>query len=412
MRSVLLCGCFVVAVCLLSAFPAMLVAGGVDSLLHHSLAGGMVHRAYSLPALSAFPGDRLPFTNISYNRSDGLFLGIGSDKRLALRFLDSSGLAHISLGYSFGSHYWQAAAGLAYRTGERSTAAVIGSEYYHHTDSHDGWKIASWENSLHAFFAREDYMTWFRRTGSRLYVEQFFSRDLSAVAVFATDRYTSIERTVSWSLFGGDKVFPENPVFPMTDLRTLTVAVRYDGLPALPRAGSGVRVSVQAEKGWQDLSYERWLAEVVVHSLVAPDLTLNTRVRCGSVTGDSFAPKMFAIGGAGTLPGHALNEYEGNRMALWNTELLLHGTAFMGGQVGTSVSLILFCDIGYAAYVAESDMLWKGILPDETGQWKSDVGLALGSANGRIRIGAAWRTDRKESPAIVLRFSPSLPAAR
>ncbi len=413
-----LCSCLVLSFWFLSAFPAALAASdpvatvtsAADSI--GSIVAGVISQSASFPPLSAFPGDRLSFANISYNRVDGLFLGIGSDKRQALRLLDTSLLAHISLGYSFGSHYWQATAGLARRFGARDGATIVGGEYYYYTDSHDGWKIPTWENSLHAFFAREDYLSWFRRVGFSLYAEQFFSRDVSAIMQFAADRYEPLERTVSWSLFGGDKTFSENPSFGRADIRALTLAFRYNGMPKLPRAGSGIRVAVQGEKAWNGLSYERWLAEAVWHCPIAPIGAINSRVRCGSLTGNSFAPKVFTIGGTGSLLGFALHEYEGNRMMVWNTELLLYGTALTSSRIGASMSVILSCDIGYTAFVPESEALWQSLLPGKIGQMKSGVGIAIGSANGRLRVGAAWRTDRKESPSIVVRFSPSIEVAK
>lgn len=365
-----------------------------------------LHESASFPSFSTFPGDNTPYQVLRYNRVDGVYIGPGSDKRAALR-LDSSVLVHAGFGYAWGTHYWQVFGGIDKRFGEREYATVVGIEGHYSTDTHDAWKIPVWENTLHALFAREDYLNWFRRGGWSMRLEQRIAGNLALKAKAGQDRYEPLDRTVSWALFGGDKVFRENVDFKEGVVNTVVVSLGYDRMPRFPRARSGAGVVVQAELGRRDYTYERYLAEAVVHRPLGPVFTLNTRLRLGSVTGHGPAPKLFAIGGTGTLPGFRLNEFSGNRMALWNSELLLHASPFAPGRIASSISLILSCDIGRAASMPEGDAAFEGIFPERLDRWNMSVGAALGSANGVFRIGAAWRTDRAESPSVVVRLSSS-----
>lgn len=378
----------------------------VDSM--RALVVGAIGSAHSLPPILSFPGENISFNNIAYNRVDGLFVGVGSDKRYALRAFDTAVFGQFSLGYSLASHYWQVSAGAGVRFGR----AAVGAEIYKRTESHDTWKIPLWENSIGALLAREDYLTWYRRNGIGTYIEYTPKRHIALSGRVSFDRYEPLPRSVEWSLFGGDKVFPSNPEFTSVYVRALTFSAYYSGLSALPGI-PGVRAAFLSEYAtYGDKNYIRSAVDIAVHCPIQRFVIVNSRMRIGGTAGDVFAPKLFTLGGVGTLPGHRPNEYNGNRMFLWNTEFIVPCAILSGHRIASSFSIIVFCDIGHVAMASHNSAITQALFPVHLGEMQSDIGIALGSAHGRLRAGLAWRTDRAAAPSFVLRFSPAIELAR
>jgi len=130
------------------------------------------------------------------------------------------------------------------------------------------------------------------------------------------------------------------------------------------------------------------------------------------------AQRQFELGGPGTLPGFRYKEFAGSHMALVNTELIIR-SSIAGNARGwakgvlNNTNIILFFDAGAtneAASIVSRDVTngaFEAVFSDDMSfdTWKSDAGIALGSADGDFRIGAAWRLDRGESPNFIIRFS-------
>lgn len=368
---------------------------------------GYVLSSTSFPSLATAVGEHEVFENIRYNRVDGVFVGIGSARRLSLQ-VDSTVLVHMGAGYAFGSHYWQAEGGLGKRFGERDWATVVGVEGHHHTDTRDAWKMVGWENSLRAFVAGDDTRQYFQRTGWSVYAEQYVTRELLCRVQVGQEQYHSLPTSVTWSLFGGEDRFQTNAAVREGLANTAQLVLWFSSVPKLRRARAGIEVRAQAEMGRGDYSYERYSADVVWRQSFSAWGALNTRIRLGVVRGVSEALADFALGGSGSLPGYTWNESTGNRMGLWNTEVLLRGSAFSSGRIASSISLVVFTDVGFTTVAQSTALPFEQFFPTHLNQWMADVGVALGSRNGAVRIGAAWRTDTSAPPALVLRFSPTL----
>lgn len=350
-------------------------------------------------------GDGELFENIRYNRVDGLFIGLGSGRRLSLR-VDSTLLVHLGGGYALGSHYWQVAGGIGKRFGERDWATLVGVEGHHYTDTHDAWKVVGWENSLHAVVAGEDYRRYFRRTGWSAYAEQYIARTLWCSVRLGQEHYGALPTAVTWSLVGSENAFQANELVREGVVNTAVFSLSFSSVPRLRRVRTGVEARVQVEIGRRDYSYERYIAEVVWRHSILPIGALHTRLRLGSVRGASSALTDFALGGAGSLPGYVWHESMGNRMGLWNVELLLYGGAVASGRLASSVSLVLFADVGCTSVAhSRASPIDNFFSPDE--QWMADMGVALGSRNGAMRVGAAWRADKSSTPVLVVRLAPA-----
>lgn len=361
----------------------------------------------SFPSVTSLVGNGELFENIRYNRVDGLFLGLGSGRRLSLS-LDSTLLVHIGGGYAFGSHYWQVLGGVGKRFGARDWATIVGVEGHHYTDTREAWKIAGWENSLHAFIAGKDYRRYFQRAGWSVYAEQYIARNLWLSVRLGQERYHSLPTAITWSLLGGRDSFRANDAIREGLANTVCFSAVFSSVPKLRRALGGVELRAEAEIARRDYSYEQYTAEVVWRQPVSTWGAFTTCARIGSVRGVSEAVADFALGGVGSLPGYTWNESTGNRMGLWNAELLIRGGAFASGRIASSLSLILFANAGYAITAPSTALPFDQLLPEKSNQWMADIGAALGSRNGAIRIGAAWRTDRGAAPNLVVRLSPAL----
>lgn len=376
----------------------------------HASLSGTVERIFtsatSFRSSLSFMGDGESFENIHYNRVDGIFLGIGSERRLSLH-TDSTLLVHLGGGYAFGSHYWQVVGGLGKRFGERDWATLLGVEGHHYTDTHDAWKIVSWENSVRALVAGEDGRRYFRRTGWSIYAEQYIARTLWCSVRLGQDMYSSLPTAVTWSLFGNDDAFSANEAVREGVANRALFALSFSSVPKLRRARGEVEARVQVEVSRRDYLYERYIADVVWRQSIASFAAFHTRMRLGSVRGASSALTDFALGGIGSMPGYIWNESIGNRMGLWNVELLVRGGAVASGRLASSISLIFFADVGYTSIAQSNASPIKKLFPTDNQQWMTDVGVALGSRNGAIRIGAAWRTDKNTVPVLVVRLAPA-----
>lgn len=367
--------------------------------------GHSMGKAFSFPRFSTFPGETEPYNNIRYNLADGLFLGLGSDTRHAL-WLDSSLLVHGGFGYAFGSHYWQVFGGLDKRFGARETATLIGAEGHILTSSYDSWRSAAWENSLFSLVGGSDARNWFRRRGWSLHLEQYVHVGLSASVKYEQENYEFLPKD-GWTMFGGiglEAGYRKSPFFEQTQTRAVIAAVTYSAIPQLRRFLSGIRAHIQTEVGTHTDSYSRTLAEVVWHQPFWPALTLNARVRMGSATGDVIQPKLFTLGGQGTLPGFAWSEYIGNRMVLLNAEVLFHPAPFSLSRFWSNISFALLANAGYTSAQEAGASPLTGLLPNSLKNWHTDVGLGFGTRNGLVLVGGIWRTDTGQS-SFLIRYS-------
>ncbi len=359
----------------------------------------------SSSSINSFPGNSEEFSALRYNRVDGLFIGVGSDKRQVWsRYPDF--LSHFSVGYSFGSHYWQAQGGLAYQLGDPEGRTIVGAEAHRISDTHEAWKMTSGENTAHALLAREDYRNYFRRAGWSAYAEQHFAFGLSLSARYQQDRYESLPRSIDWSLFGGDKNFRDNPQFEAGTINSLIFALNIDGGERNEVEDNYWRAAVQTELGRNDYNFEQYLAEVA-HSHRIEFLTLRSRLRVGATTGEAPLPKLYALGGIGSLPGFNWNEFNGNRMALFSTELQFNELPDDVDWLTLGFQPIVFADAASITQSAAADGPFTKLLPERADDIKFSIGAGLASSDGAFRIGAAWRTDIAAAPNLVLRFTPA-----
>jgi outer membrane protein assembly factor BamA len=230
-----------------------------------------------------------------------------------------------------------------------------------------------------------------------------------------------MNRATNWSIFGGDKVFRVNPAINDGNVNSMVFSAGVTTLASLDTRDHGWDAQVQFEKAGDftagDFAFSQLLIDVRRYQPLGEHLNINLRVRGGMSDGLLPQQRAFELGGPGTLPGYRFKEFAGSSVALLNAEFIIRST-IAGNARGwarnllSNTNLILFADAGSTNAVAPivTRDVSNGALPAEFGDtftdnWKSDAGVAIGSANGDFRIGAAWRLDRSESPMLVLRFS-------
>ncbi len=367
---------------------------------------------------------RLHETFLRYNRVEGLYIGIAQPKRLywhSRPWLVSTG----SLGYGFANHTWRYSLGLYLPVYLEDQIIEIGGEGHSFTDSKDQWTFDRDENTLTAIVAREDFLDYFERRGYTVNASWYLrgENDLNIRASFgyAHDTYANMNRATNWSIFGGDKEFRRNPLINDGNVNSIVFSAGVSTLASLDERDRGWDAQLQFEKAGDfaggDFAFSQWLVDLRRYQPLSEHLNLNLRFR--GVMSDGTVPQQRAVelGGPGTLPGYRYKEFAGSNIALVNAEFIIRSTIVGNArgwarQVLSNTNIILFADAGTTnlpTMLVTRDVRNGAISEDSDSafrdEWKSDAGVAFGSANGDFRIGAAWRLDRSESPTFLIRLS-------
>ncbi|MFZ1731871.1 MAG: BamA/TamA family outer membrane protein [Bacteroidota bacterium] len=368
---------------------------------------------------------RLHETFLRYNRVEGLYIGLAQPKRLywhSRPWLVSTA----SLGYGFANHTWRYSLGLYLPIYFENQIVEFGAEGHSFTDSKDQWSFDRDENTLTSLIAREDFMDYFERRGFTASAAWYFRGEndlnLRASVGYAHDTYANMNRETNWSIFGGDKDFRVNPRINDGNINSIVVSAGMTTLATLDTRDHGWDVQVQFEKAGDvakgDFDFSQIVIDLRRYQPLGDHLNLNLRARRGKSDGTLPLQRAFELGGPGTLPGYRFKEFAGSNMALLNAELIIRSTIAGNAkgwarQVLSNTNIIFFADAGATdenvTRIVRSDVtngaFTSGFGDDLMSNWKSDAGVALGSADGNFRIGAAWRLDRSESPNFVIRFS-------
>jgi hypothetical protein len=366
---------------------------------------------------------RLPDGVFRYNRVEGLFLGVGSEKRYY--WDDGRALAaYGSAGYAFKVHRWWGTIGLSRQvalTDAPGHLLEVGVEAFDDPDSKDQWLIGSLENSLAAILMREDFRDLYERRGGAVHAGYYLRDDGlfgEGSVTYRIERQSSLESRVQWSIFGGDKWFRPNPPIDDGILRSIIV-----------RAGISTDVDARiARNGWDlvatgefagrglggDFGFEQYIVDIRRHLMLGEYDNIGLRLRVGTAHGILPLQRSYALGGLGTLPGFAFKEYTGvdgraNRMLLLNAEYIVNGGAlrdlsFWPRFLFRHINLFFFTDAGIVREESERTSPFQGFGGLTWHELRSDLGLGICSTNGHLRLGAAWRTDRAEAARLYLRI--------
>lgn len=355
-----------------------------------------------------------------YNRVEGIFLGIGSEKKYYWSG-DRTWNAYGSIGWGFKSHTWRGNLGLsrqfAYPTDNGTHLFELGAEGHSLTDTKDQWVIGQLENTLAAFLIHEDFRDYFERTGGSFYVAyysqiDYFKSELKAS--YISDEYDSLSNKVNWALFGGDKSFRPNPAVQPGAMRSILVTA---GLSTITKAGTGsegwsVYASGEfAKTSWGgDFDFDQYVLDVRRFQPISRYDNFNVRMRIGTAGGPLPQQKIYEIGGLGTLNAFPFKSAIGNRMVLVNAEYIIDGNFFSELDfwptwILHNFNFILLTDAGFTRPMAINDSPFDGFDGITWSEFKHDFGVAIGNPSGSFRIGVAWRTDAAKPAQFILRIT-------
>jgi len=241
-------------------------------------------------------------------------------------------------GYAFESERWRYEIGLE-QTLWRKKSLGIGGSFYRRLASGDDWYMSDRENLFFALTVTEDFKDYYEAEGAHIYTHVKPLKNLSFEAGYRYEETKWIRghRNI-WSLFGGDKIFPEN-------FETVDDAYREIGIHEInstvngmlyAHAGYDTRDSdepfdlsawtVSGDLEWSlpdldsDFDYRRYMIKARRYQRINRNIMLLlTGVYGGS---DGYLPmyKRFFLGGPGTLEGYARKEFMGSRFWMLKSE--------------------------------------------------------------------------------------------
>lgn len=365
---------------------------------------------------------------VRYNRVEGLYIGIAEAKKLY--WINQPALVGTgSLGYGFTSHTWRYSLGLYKPFYLENQIVEFGSEGHSLTDSKDQWIVGREENSLMAFFGREDFLDYFTRRGFSVSLGWYGRFDhgvqTRVTAAYQHDTYRNMEKGTDWSLFGGDKIFRVNPMINESNINSFFMTAGLSTVRKSSRQIEGwdmhaaYEVAGGATKG--DYNFTQIIFDARHYQPLWDFMNINLRARAGASSGSLPIQRTFEFGGISTLPGYRFKELRGSHILLGNAELIINSN-LMDRSRGwaswffNSINLILFSDFGITntpTYIVARDFtsgsmeanFLDGFTSLSNNSVKSDAGIAVSSADGDFRIGMAWRLDKPSSPNFILRFT-------
>ena len=355
-----------------------------------------------------------------YNRVEGLFLGLGTEKKYnwdGRREFNTYG----SVGWGFRSHTWRGNLGIARQfpvnIAEGDELFEIGVEGYSLTDSKDQWLIDVHENTAAALLIHEDFRDYFQRNGYSGHVAYYSQNDYLKTelkAAYLVDDYASLGNNTEWALFGGDKLFRPNPKINDGKMRSVLTSAGISTESKSARGPEGWSLFGSFEYGPKTLggafNFDQYVLDIRRFQPISSFDNLNIRVRAGTSDGTLPIQKSYDLGGLGTLNGFPFKVETGNRMVLVNAEYILNGSAlddldFWPSWLFRHVNLLFFSDAGFVRTAAQSDGPTKGFEKITWNEFKNDIGAGFSSRSGSFRIGIAWRTDVKAPARFVFRFT-------
>jgi cytoskeletal protein CcmA (bactofilin family) len=348
-----------------------------------------------------------------YNRVEGLFLGLGSQKKFYWDG-DKKITGFGSFGYGFAMHKWRLQLGLD-RQFLISDGVLFetGGEVHSSTDTKDEWRMNLGENNLAALFFREDFRDYFQREGFSVHTARYTKDgDISTMvdARYNADRYKSLYKEANWALFGGDRVFRSNPFINEGMIRSISLTAGVSTLEKYRNRSEGWDLYGRAEYGGKNMGGDFDFNQVIIDMKRFQQLSdydqISIRVRVGSLEGDPILQKTFELGGANTMPAYGFKEFAGNRMVLGNLEYQLEGETIDDVFFWPhSLNLILFGDAGATTSASTKKAVYDGFDNITTSMIKSDIGFGFGWNEAGARLGFAWRTDKSAPVAIFFRLN-------
>jgi len=391
-----------------------------------------IYRKYPGSFGGVFPVDtRLGETIFRYNRVEGVYIGLAQPKRLYWHSKPRV-VGAGSIGYGFANHRWRYGLGLYLPLYFSDMILEFGGEGHSFTDSKDQWTVNRDENTFAALLASEDYMDYFSREGFSASVAWHYrgpeSLYLRASGAYVHDTYDNMGRRTDWSVFGGNKKFRPQPLINPGNLNSIVFSAAISTTPHVSRELHGwhAQASFESAGGFAggDSEFRQLIIDIRRFQPVIPYVNVNVRARAGVSDGLLPLQRSLDLGGVGTLPGYRHKEFSGTQAALFNLEFIFRNPVFedargWAAELLGGLNLIAFYDAGITdavdpARILNSSGHMNGAVDAALGysflegRWHSDIGVAVGSADGDTRIGVAWpltHTGLSNGPRFILRLA-------
>jgi cytoskeletal protein CcmA (bactofilin family) len=352
-----------------------------------------------------------------YNRVEGLFLGVGSDKKYYWGS-QRSYAAYGSFGYGFKSRAWRGNLGVARQFAfDDGQMFEVGVEGHNLTDSKDNWIIGVGENTAAAILIHEDFRDYYRRVGYGISADYTVQQEFLTGQVkveYLADRYHSMENRAEWSVFGGDKKFRLNPAIDEGDMRSVVASAGLSTVSKTIYGPEGWSIFVTgeiADKNFgSDFGFNQYVGDVRRYQPLGRNDNLNLRLRVGTTEGSVPYQKIFEFGGPGTLNGYPFNAEAGTRMILLNAEYIVNSDFlgdlnFFPDWLLPDINFLVLGDAGVMRTALSSDTWSQGFSDIKFSEFKHDVGVGVATRSGSFRMAFVWRTDRNEPARFIFRFA-------
>jgi hypothetical protein len=341
--------------------------------------------------------------SMHYNRVDGLFIQLGLDSRwrppAMLRVFATAG-------YAFKGEAWRYEIGLERWIDIGPVQLTLGVHNYDLTFTGDEWLMPAEENSAAAFFFREDFRDYYRRTGTSLHLTNSVLGRITVEFACFFDEHESLRRTTNWSLFGGDKKFRSNPAIDEGTVHSGLIRLGYDTRDDFIEPASGFLIEAILEKGGGgfggDFDFQRALLDARRYLSLTRYENIDVRFRLGSACGALPVQAAFDLGGIGSLRGYRQKEFRnGDRMILGNLEYRIGFGRLSSGRL-EDYQVIPFYDFGLAWLSNDAGSLTAGFYQLKAERLKTSIGIGFSTgADDRLRVNVARRLDESDRPLVV-----------
>jgi outer membrane protein assembly factor BamA len=345
--------------------------------------------------------------DVHYNRVDGLFVQLGLDTKwkvpTKLRLFAWGG-------YAFAGKVWRYEIGLNrwLDLGPNRLEAEVRN--YDLTYTEDEWLMPTYENSAAAFFFREDFRDYYRRSGTSFHLINTLSRRLRMELAYLLDEHETLNKETDWSLFGGDKKFRGNPAADGGAVHSMVARVGYDTRDDFLEPSSGFWVDAGYEKSGNkfggDYGFQRFVVDFRRYLSLSRFENIDVRLRTGTASGNLPNQKAFDVGGIGSLRGYKFKEFRNfDRIILGNVEYRIQFGRFAPSSLEDK-QIVPFYDFGLAWSSNDKSSLWTGFdqLKWDRLQTSVGIGFSTGSDDG-LRVNLARRLDdRDRSMTVTVRI--------
>jgi len=408
-----------------------------DSLLLDMKVGDITHKRHRHHSfiITDPPYDReiphmesMPF--MDFNRVNGFYLGIATPTMIDFGIHQEFGVKG-GIGYGFADKKGQSQLAGEYRiplaTNDTSIVAerwklvptlAFGAEYHNVTTTEDAWRTERGENAVYAFFVREDFRDYFKIDGWNAYTAFRLDKKSELRLEYRTDIYYDKPQLIYGGRWGGNKALPPNPAVTDGRLNSWVITAdredahsedvkarniwgdtvtytRMTGRVYLLQANFGMNVAA-------DSSFQRYILDARDFNPIIPGISIDTRFRMESGTGDLPIQDMQYLGGPSSLTALHNKTIAGNRLVLLNTELRL-SLAALSSFFNEGPEIIILNDFGFCKQIPQDNTILQGFGDMTFSTLVYNVGIGIGNPSG-LNLGVSWRTDVKETGRFFFRF--------